>query len=72
MRLEKHEALRMALALDTAISIIESNNFRPEGISITLRDDSLSHLRYLRSAALRTNREKGEKPAQTETPASEG
>lgn len=57
--------MRMALALDVAISITESNDSAlPDGISKALRQDALLHLRYLRSAALRANRDEAFAPQQ--------
>jgi hypothetical protein len=58
MRIDKTEALRLALALDVAISIMEDNGvIFPRGITKSLHQDSMIHLRELRSAALRANRE---------------
>jgi hypothetical protein len=58
MRITKEEGLRMALALDTAISCMEDLDAPAvNGITKSLKQDSLIHLRELRSAALRANRE---------------
>jgi hypothetical protein len=64
MRIGKDEALRMALALDVAITCMEFDGadlapgyVLPKGITKSLKQDSLIHLRELRSAALRANRE---------------
>jgi hypothetical protein len=61
MRISREEALRMAVALDTAIVCMEheytGSTLSVPGISRSLRQDSLIHLRELRSAALRANRE---------------
>jgi hypothetical protein len=58
MQLSKDEALRMAVALDTAITCMEfsSNNFLPTAVTPSLAENCLIHLRELRSAALRVNR----------------
>lgn len=69
MRLNRDEARRMALALDIAITICENEAApSPEGVSRNLRNDSLIHLRCLRSAALRANRDEPE-PATPGEPA---
>jgi len=48
----------MALALDTAISCMELPDVPlPSTVTKSLKQDSLIHLRTLRSAALRANRE---------------
>jgi len=48
----------MALALDTAITCMEDLDAPlPATITKSLKQDSLIHLRTLRSAALRANRE---------------
>ena len=62
MRIDKSEALRMAVALDTAITCMESLDANvPKGVTKSLHQDSLIHLRELRSAALRANRKPAEK-----------
>lgn len=67
MRISREEALRMAVALDTAIVCMESLDAPAvSGVSKSLRQDALIHLRELRSAALRANRESA---AVTEDPA---
>lgn len=66
MRIAKDEALRMALALDVAITCLEFEEGAiqsPKGITKSLKQDSLIHLRELRSAALRANREFDAAPA---------
>jgi hypothetical protein len=61
MRISREEALRMAVALDTANTSMEheytGSTLSVPGISKSLRQDSLIHLRELRSAALRANRD---------------
>ena len=58
MRIDRSEAARTALALDTAITCMESlDAVIPKGVSKAQHADSLIHLRALRSAALRANRE---------------
>lgn len=58
VRISKEEGLRMALALDTAITCMEDlDSPVPASITKSLKQDSLIHLRQLRSAALRANRE---------------
>jgi hypothetical protein len=58
MRISKEEGLRMALALDTAITCLEDSDAPlPATITKSLKQDSLIQLRTLRSAALRANRE---------------
>ena len=67
MRINKDEALRMAVALDTAITVMEyfDGATATPGLGITksLKLASLIHLRELRSAALRANREPAPAPA---------
>ena len=58
MRITKEEGLRMALALDTAITCMEDlDGPMPATVTKSLKQDSLIQLRQLRSAALRANRD---------------
>jgi len=58
VRISREEGLRMALALDTAISCMEFDDAPlPPTITKSLKHESLIHLRTLRSAALRANRD---------------
>jgi hypothetical protein len=61
MRITKEEALRLAFALDVAITSIEwkgdSSVARPEVLKPRATDEALIHLREIRSHALRVNRD---------------
>lgn len=57
----------MALALDVAITCLEFEEGAiqaPKGITKSLKQDSLIHLRELRSAALRANRDPAPEPTE--------
>lgn len=60
MQISKDEALRLAFSLDVAITVLEwesDPHARPPGLTARAADEALIHLRQIRSAALRANRE---------------
>lgn len=57
MRLPKADSLPMALACDTAITILEADAPLPAGIKKTDVNHALSMLRTMRTRLLRANRD---------------
>jgi hypothetical protein len=66
MQISKDEALLLAFSLDVAITVLEwesDPHAKPPGLTARAADEALIHLRQVRSAALRANREFDAAPA---------